>query len=528
MTPSRKSKSYRFSIRARFYALIILLTLLPFLAYRFVVDLHRILLKDQVTIQQQTVVNLSYILENRTDLWSQQIQSGSPTSHLSHLNLEKSAIWIVNEYGQTTYVVGRLPTQQLQAEGIFANFGKFLAINIARVLPYSLPYPFPQSQQPEMALVRQALTGQTYQQYRLDAQHTPITIMSATPLRIKNHIIGAIILEEGIGSLLSDSLQHFYRLIGIGSVVFILIMLGAIFYTATLSNRIIRLDFDVRKTLDDLGKVHLNEFPDVAIEGYHDEISDLRHHIFVMLNQLSSYERYLKQLPKTLRHEIHNPLNRLSMSLDLLEKEVSHKQIQYSHHALAQLKQIIVSLSEATSIEDSLTNQQKEPFPIGEMLENYLDSIRAFNEKPQFDISMTIPKDVEIMGDGFMIEQMMDKLISNAKDFSLPNHPIQIQCEYQANNVEIRVKNTGPKLPQGYESQIFDGMTSIRQTNTDNQPHLGLGLFIVKLIVDFHHGQVFAQSWEQNEQMGAEFIIKLPTIAYTKKRIGNKLKQTNS
>ncbi len=99
----------RLSIRTRFFILLLLLTILPFLAYKFAVDLHRLLLKNQAIIQQQTVVNLSYILENRTDLWALQIQAGNPTSQLAHLNLEKSVLWIVNEFGQATYVVGRYP-----------------------------------------------------------------------------------------------------------------------------------------------------------------------------------------------------------------------------------------------------------------------------------------------------------------------------------------------------------------------------------------------------------------------------------
>ncbi len=105
-----------------------------------------------------------------------------------------------------------------------------------------------------------------------------------------------------------------------------------------------------------------------------------------MLTQLSSYERYLKQLPRTLRHEIHNPLNRLSMSLSLLEKDVEHKQVQYSKHALEQLKQIIASLSEASSIEDSLHSQTPEAFDVGEMLQHYLDSIRETNDASEIEV----------------------------------------------------------------------------------------------------------------------------------------------
>ncbi|KUJ75265.1 histidine kinase [Thiomicrospira sp. XS5] len=505
----------RLSIRTRFFILLLLLTILPFLAYKFAVDLHRLLLKNQAIIQQQTVVNLSYILENRTDLWALQIQAGNPTSQLAHLNLEKSVLWIVNEFGQATYVVGRLPNYDESAQknrDPFSLLGHFLIKTFSTIIPYTLPYPYPQSKTPEIALIRQAINGRTFQQYRMNRDNQPISLMSATPLRLQNKIIGAAVLEQTMDSLLSDSLNYFYRLIGIGGLVFLLVILGAIFYTASLSNRIVRLDKDVSNTFDTYGKVNQLSFPDTRIRGYHDELSDLRHHIYEMLTQLSSYERYLKQLPRTLRHEIHNPLNRLSMSLSLLEKDVEHKQVHYSKHALEQLKQIIASLSEASSIEDSLHSQTPEAFDIGEMLQHYLDSIRETNDASEIEVDYRLKHNTLLLGDGFMIEQMMDKLISNAKDFNDHQTPIRISAHQSDKDIVISVQNSGPPLPNGYEKQIFDGMMSIREVNADNQTHLGLGLFIVKLITDFHKGNVEANNLydASGEPYGVEFRLELP------------------
>ncbi len=84
----------------------------------------------------------------------------------------------------------------------------------------------------------------------------------------------------------------------------------------------------------------------------------------------------------------------------------------------------------------------------------------------------------------------------------------------QNNLVEIRVLNTGPALPKGYEKQIFDGMMSIREANSDDQAHLGLGLFIVKLIAEFHQGNVEASNRldASGDVFGVEFKIQLPIL----------------
>ncbi|MBN2647581.1 MAG: sensor histidine kinase [Thiotrichales bacterium] len=506
--------SWRLSIRARLFILLLILTILPFLAYRFAIDLHRILLNNQAIVQQQTVENLALILENRTDLWALQIQSGMPT-RLSHLNLNNSVLWVVNELGQTTYVVGKLPPlADPSAEGFFVAIGKLLIKTFATFLPYSLPYPYPQSPQPEITLIQHSLNGQTLQQYRMDASRNPVSLMSATPLMVQNRIIGSLVLEQRMETLFSESLDYFYRLIGIAATLFFIVMVGAIVHTASLSNRIIRLDEDVKKTFDLKGRLTQLDFPDQRNRMYQDELSDLRHHIYEMLKQLGAYERYLKQLPKTLRHELHNPLNRLSMALTLLEKETQNQQLIYAQHAVVQLKQIIASLSEATSIEDSLQSQQPESFPIGLMLRHYIENIVLLHPEYQIESHLHIDEQTQVLGDGFMIEQMMDKLLSNANDFTDRQMPIQIRAQRIGNVLELSVENSGPLLPSGHERQIFDGMTSMRAINQDQQAHLGLGLYIVKLIVDFHRGKVHAENsqfdYRGKRLQGVSFKIRLP------------------
>ncbi len=507
-------KRLRLSIRTRFFLLFLLLTILPFLAYRFAIDLNRIMLTNQAIIQQQTVKNLSLILENRPDLWALQIQAGTPTQ-LPHLNLSNSVLWVVNAHGVTTYVVGQLPELNQESDvDFFTTVGKTLIKTLATFIPYTLPYPYPQSKTPELNLINKAFQGYTIQQYRMDQEQRPISLMAATPLRFSNQIIGTLVLEERMETLFSDSLNYFYRMVGIGSIIFFIVIVGALIYVASLSNRIIRLDNDVKKMFNFKGRLTDVSFSDNTSVYYEDELTDLRHHIYEMLKQLGAYERYLKQLPKTLRHELHNPLNRLSMALSLLKTDVSHTQLDYAQHALAQLKQIIASLSEATSIEDSLNNQPPEPFPIGVMLNHYMQNNMDLH--PEWNlkyINKGVSDDILVLGDGFMMEQLLDKLISNARDFSDHKIPITVTAVLKGSNVMICVENSGKLLPEGFEQQIFEGMTSIREFNQDEHTHLGLGLHIAKLITDYHHGQIEAENfYEYNQQSieGVRFIIELP------------------
>jgi signal transduction histidine kinase len=266
------------------------------------------------------------------------------------------------------------------------------------------------------------------------------------------------------------------------------------------------LDQDVNRIFDQ-GLRLSKSFPDTQRGENYDEIAQLRHHIYQLLSELEGYERYLKQLPKMLRHELHNPLNRLTMALSLLEKEYDPQQVQYANRAIEQLKKIINALSEASSIEESLERQEPESYPLDEMLNAYFENLNETPLKAHLKTDCRLPSPTCVLGDGFMMEQLLDKLISNAKDFKTEGSLIEIRCYGldDKNRVRIEVRNKGPFIPDNSEQRIFDGMTSIRPVNSDEETHLGLGLYIAKLIAEYHGGKI----WATNDYEHKEVVFNL-------------------
>jgi signal transduction histidine kinase len=112
--------------------------------------------------------------------------------------------------------------------------------------------------------------------------------------------------------------------------------------------------------------------------------------------------------------------------------------------------------------------------------------------------------DVHIEGAPELIIQMLDKLADNAVEFSAPGDQISIALKAEANQTLITVSNPGPPLPEKMRTQLFDSLVSVRDRNRDK--HLGLGLFIARLIAEGHHGSISAD----NIDGGVEFRIKLP------------------
>jgi signal transduction histidine kinase len=127
----------------------------------------------------------------------------------------------------------------------------------------------------------------------------------------------------------------------------------------------------------------------------------------------------------------------------------------------------------------------------------------------KFIVESTVADGMEpkIKGVPDLIAQMLDKLVSNALSFTKAGAPIMVRLQYQDDSVLLQVSNEGPLLPEEMQTALFDSMVSVRQKK-GTEPHLGLGLYIVRLITEFHNGQVSASNRPDTE--GVEISVKLP------------------
>ena len=101
------------------------------------------------------------------------------------------------------------------------------------------------------------------------------------------------------------------------------------------------------------------------------------------------------------------------------------------------------------------------------------------------------------------IAQLLDKLISNAVDFAEPETAIEVNYTTQNNKAQFSIFNAGPALPSDMANHIFDSMVSVRESSKQKEPHLGLGLYMARLICEFHGASITAN----NKDGGVEFLV---------------------
>jgi signal transduction histidine kinase len=242
-----------------------------------------------------------------------------------------------------------------------------------------------------------------------------------------------------------------------------------------------------------------------------DEIGDLSRSVSGLLARLARYTRFLEEIPRTLRHEIANPLNTLSTSLQNLVAErpdlEDSKYVQSAERGVARIGEIVQALTDAASLEEALRDDELEPVDLARLVSRYVENFEA--GCPQRRFTLRCPRDpLWVSGSDVRIEQMLDKLIDNAVAFSPPGGEIAVELDASAGRARLAVGNDGPRIPEELRERLFESMVSTRGASATERPHLGIGLYVVRLIVEHLGGRIEAR--DREGAGGAVFAVELP------------------
>ena len=350
--------------------------------------------------------------------------------------------------------------------------------------------------------VKMALQGSVTSRWRASPDGKAIIVSAAAPIWIDDEIRGAAVVEETTNSILMLQRNALVSLFNKTLLVFFVITLTLLIYATRLSLRLRRLSLDASEAIDEHGRV----VGKITGSRASDEIGDLSRSYASMLDRLKEYNSYLESLAGKLSHELRTPMAVVQSSLDNLQSECSGKDAEYLERAqdgIKRLNMLVLRLSEAARLEQALQTAEVEFVDLTQLISRCGEGYEM--AYPEFDFNVVTPSikiDKKISTDLFT--QMLDKLVSNATDFSSSGKPIEIILEKNKSTV-IRIINYGSVLPMEMKAQLFNSMVSFRGKK-DEQPHLGLGLHIAKLIAEFHNAEITADNLPKNE--GVVFKIR--------------------
>ncbi len=337
-------------------------------------------------------------------------------------------------------------------------------------------------------------------------------IVAAHPVFEDEKIIGAVLVSKNSQQILSLQRDTLNDIVLATLALFALVFVSLLLFSSWLAYRINRLKNQTSLLIDEYGRfVSHIDLPD---KNNHDEIGELSRSFSLLLDKLNRYTCFLETVPRMLRHEILNPVNTISMSLQSMQKQYNGSadielDIKAAGNAIEQLQLIVSSLTEAANIDQALTQDEVDTFDIAALLSEYVYNSQRKHGETQLHYQ-GIEAGVFVSGNDIRIVQLLDKIKDNAIDFALADSEICFQLDLnQGHDVIIRIKNEGETISQQQLDILFQGMVSHRSVKTA-APHLGIGLYVAFQIAQFHQGQL--QIANRGDKQGVEVVLILPTV----------------
>jgi len=361
------------------------------------------------------------------------------------------------------------------------------------------PDPFGREQQP---YVSAALSGRGDGSWFRSSDTGKAVVAFASPITDGNEILGAVILQQGTDAILSLTNKGLSRLIYL-TLITTLVVAGALLgYATWLSRRIRALSIAAEDALD--GEDLNSALPSALAD---DEVGDLSRSFSWVLQQLGEYNAYLRSLASKLSHELRTPLAIVTSSLENLEHEpLNEASLGYTARAREgadRLRRILSAMSEASRVEGLMAHAEPERFDLRAVLDSTTAAYRDVYKERTFEFDSNLDS-AHATGSPELLIQMLDKLVDNAVDFSDEGDTIRLGLGEQDGTYSLTVTNPGPALPDRMRAQLFDSMVSMR--SGENTQHLGLGLYVARLIAEGHGGNIRAD----NVDGGVCFTVTVP------------------
>ncbi|MCE9678874.1 proteobacterial dedicated sortase system histidine kinase [Shewanella sp. AS1] len=444
-------------------------------------------------------------------------------SIIKGMSHNSSRIWVVDTHGRVLARSGDIhssanvwaqASQEPQDSSYWGRFkDHFLTPLYYRILTKP-PKDFIDSLKDSTVLegshIQKALKGQLASTWRLTPDGKAVVLAAASPIWIDDKVMGVVIAEEtthGIRTLRNKALEKLFNVI---LTTMSMGTLALFFFASSISSRIRRLRDQAEHAIDSQGRIKQA----IEADKNRDEIGDLSRSFANIVSRLSQYNHYLENMSSRLSHELRTPVAVVRSSLEHLGAqglgESQQKYVDRAQEGVSRLNLILNSMSEATRLEEALAHAELSRFPLKQVISGCMQGYQLTYPKQRFTLNLC---DDPLMMQGVpeYIAQLMDKLIANAIEFCETDSAIEVALMAKGRSAILSVYNQGPALPPDMGEQIFESMVSVRQQKSQSKPHLGLGLYIARLIAEFHQGRITAQdSISDNQPIGVVFSVTLP------------------
>jgi PAS domain S-box-containing protein len=236
---------------------------------------------------------------------------------------------------------------------------------------------------------------------------------------------------------------------------------------------------------------------------------------------LSDADRRKNEFLATLAHELRNPLAPLSNMLEVLKRagdkpEVLQEGLATMERQLAQMIRLVDDLLDLNRITHNRLELRHSEVELASVIHQAVEACRPLADSAGHRLEVTLPDEqIHLRADAARLAQVVGNLLNNSCKYTRPGGKIWVTAERQGSEAVLTVKDTGIGIPPDKLESIFDMFTQVERSLERSQGGLGIGLTLVKRLVQMHGGSIDARS--AGEGRGSEFVVRLPIVAGTSK-----------
>ncbi|HUP40945.1 MAG TPA: ATP-binding protein [Vicinamibacterales bacterium] len=232
-----------------------------------------------------------------------------------------------------------------------------------------------------------------------------------------------------------------------------------------------------------------------------------------LYQRLREEDRRKDEFLATLAHELRNPLAPIRTGLSLLQGSKDRAVIRRTHQImdrqLEHMVRLIDDLLDLSRVTRGKVQLNRDRVDLRSMVGTAIEASRPLIDGAAIELIVRLPETPVIVdADRMRISQVLSNLLNNAAKFTERGGTVELDLVEQGAHVEVRVRDTGVGIPKQMLTHIFEMFAQLGDKGARTQSGLGIGLTLVKRLVELHDGQVWAES--EGPGRGSTFVVRLP------------------
>jgi signal transduction histidine kinase/DNA-binding response OmpR family regulator len=236
-----------------------------------------------------------------------------------------------------------------------------------------------------------------------------------------------------------------------------------------------------------------------------------------LYRELQDADRQKNEFLAMLAHELRNPLAPIRNAVQVLQAENSTaRQQQWSKEVIArqvdQMVRMVDDLLDVSRITRGKIALRTSPVDVASVVADAVETSRPLIDSRHHELIVSIPPEpLPAEGDATRLAQVVANLLNNAAKYTDEGGRIWLSVERDAEEIVVRVRDTGQGVPPEMLSRIFEPFTQVDRSIDRSQGGLGIGLTLARRLIELHGGRISAHS--SGPGSGSEFIVRLPALA---------------